>query len=187
MDLLKGLFFKIVEFNRVWVPFYDKSLGDTYLYIITFFEFLLALLLLFYFFYLVIKDISGSSKKDALPQGAGGFRRRFERIPVDIKLDYRFDSEEEFKRGICKDLSIKGLRIEIDEDSVPDLKQRVEFVLDGRQMKLKKDERVKVGGFVVRVIDKKTNKSVDIGVEFFHLLRHQHEMIEAVINKMKQK
>jgi hypothetical protein len=187
MDLLKGLFFIIVEFNRAWVPFYDKSLGDIYLYIITLFEFVLAILLLFYFFYLVIKDISGSSKKDALPQVAGGFRRRFERIPVDLKIDYRFDSQEEFKKGICKDLSVKGLRIEIDEDSVPDLKQRVEFVLDGRQLKLNKDERVKVGGFVVRVIDKKTNKSVDIGVEFFHLLKHQHEMIEAVINKMKQK
>ena len=109
------------------------------------------------------------------------FFKTLQDFPGDSLLEFpahekgfvlRVGHESHFDQNAGNLGSLHGMKIEIDEE-VPDIHQRVEFVLDGKKLKLNSNDRVRIGGFVVRVVEKKTKRSIDIGVEFYHLFRKQ--------------
>lgn len=186
-ELITFFFTSLYEFNKSWAPSVAEDLKGTYLLVITVIEVIIIFLILIKLISFLFRGLfsQGSVKKGEDVNYAGGFRRRFNRVPANAKVDYRLDSKETFKEGVLQDISLHGMKIEVNEE-MPEMHQRIEFVMDGKNLKLKKDDRVKIGGFIVRVVEKKTNKSYDLGVEFYHLFRNQTEMIEAFIEKKKK-
>ena len=183
MNILKILYCKLVELNISWCPFYKEGGDEAVLHILSAVEIVFVLLVITSIFFLIIKR--ERKRKAQNTQPTGGFRRRYERVSTDMKMEYRFEKEGEYKEGVLKDICLNGLKIEVNDD-MPEVHQRVEFVLDGKKLKLKNEERVKIGGFVVRAVEKKSDKAYDLGIEFYHLFRNQEEMIEAIIKKKKK-
>ncbi len=186
-ELFLQIFDKLTDINKAVTSSFAEGLNESYFEILAVIEIFLILVIIFK---MLTSFFSGSfrshRKKDKGDTSrAGGFRRRFDRVSTDIDLDYRLEKEGEYKHGVCRDISVHGMKIEIENEN-PEIHQRVEFVLDGKKLKLKNDDRVKIGGFVVRVVEKGGKHSYDIGVEFYHLFRKQQEMIEAIIAKKKK-
>ena len=180
MELLKDIYFRLLELNQTWVPF-KEQMDIIFYHVLVFIELLLFLLLFVKIMKWLIRDLFKDNKK-VIPHSEGGFRRRYERVEAGLGVEYRFDKTGEYKTGICKDISLNGMKIAINDD-MPEINQRVEFVLDGKSMKLSNKERVKIGGFVVRVVEENSKKTYDLGIEFYHLFKNQAEMIEAIIKK----
>ncbi len=167
---------KLYNFNKIWLPYVSPEIEDAYIAIVSIAEVIIAAVLIYKIFSLLFKGIFCfvSSKPKAVVY-SGGFRRRFERVNADIKVEYRFNKETKYCTGVCKDISLHGMKLEI-KNETPEVHQRLEIVIDGKKLKLKTKERVKIGGFVVRVVHKKGGLC-DIGVEFYHLFRPQAELI----------
>ncbi len=187
MEFLKKIYFSLFEFNKNILPAIDNpSANKAYINVVCAIEIILfaliAILIIRWFIKQLILSSSGT-KKNKIVNYSGGFRRRFERVVTNVPVEYRLDKDGEYSKGVCKDISFHGMKLEIN-DTNPQLHQRVEIVLDGKKMRLPSKDRIKVGGFIVRVVKKK-NKVFDVGIEFYHLFKNQLELIESLMEKKR--
>jgi len=177
----------LFQVNHNFLPLLENdSINKVYIHSMCVIEIVFVVLLVIWFFKVLFSPLNGlfKSSKTKTVSYSGGFRRRFERVNTNVPVEYRLDRDGEYSKGICRDISLHGMKLELNADD-PQLHQRVEVVIDGKRLRLPSKERIKIGGFIVRVVKKK-NKVFDVGVEFYHLFKNQMQLIESLMKKKKK-
>lgn len=103
-------------------------------------------------------------------------RRKYPRVPLNLLIQYKFDTFEDFVSEYAADISLGGMFIRCDD-------AREEGAMVYLQFSLKDGTKLIEGlGRVVRVIPKGGENS-GIGVEFVNFDDDSRAMIEAIINE----
>jgi uncharacterized protein (TIGR02266 family) len=102
-------------------------------------------------------------------------RRKYPRIPLNLLIQYKFDTFEDFISEYAADISLGGMFIRCDD-------ARDEGAMVYLQFSLKDGTKLIEGlGRVVRV--DRNGKNSGIGVEFVNFDDDSRQMIEAIINE----
>ena len=114
--------------------------------------------------------------------GAGEEKRRFPRATVDLSVQVKFDSVQEFLNATAEDLSVGGMFLRIQHFGEPGLQQPM-----GSLIALQFDagnRRVVQGvGKVVRVIPPGVmGVAPGVGVEFVELDDTSRRLVEAIVH-----
>lgn len=104
----------------------------------------------------------------------GEDRRKFPRVPLNILIQYRFDTFEDFVAEYADDLSLGGMFIRTDDTRDEDTHVYLQFSLkDGTRL-------IEALGRVVRVVD---GEEGGMGVEFVNLDDDSLALVEAIISE----
>lgn len=105
-------------------------------------------------------------------------RRRFPRVPLNLLIQYRFDTFEDFVSEYASDLSEGGMFIKSDEDDAHEEGQLVYL-----QFTLKDGTRLIEGlGKIVRINDQRSGHP-GLGIEFLNFDEDSKALIEAIVRE----
>jgi uncharacterized protein (TIGR02266 family) len=108
-------------------------------------------------------------------------RRRYPRVPLNLLIQYRFDTFEDFISEYASDLSEGGMFIRTDD-------LREEGAMIYLQFALKDGTKLIEGlGRVVRVNPSEVNGPRGMGVEFVNFDEDSREMVSAIVEERTTK
>ncbi len=102
--------------------------------------------------------------------------RRFLRVPLPLRIDYKLEDQEEFQKGIIEDLSWGGVFLQIDPPPSPGTRIVFQIPIPGEAV------RLEIWGTVVRVRQKEVGKPAGVGVEFDELDHEARSQIQSLVS-----
>ncbi len=101
--------------------------------------------------------------------------RRFLRVPLPLRVNYKLEDQEEFQKGIIEDLSWGGVFLQIDPP--PSLGTRLIIQIPIPEQAI----QLELWGTVVRVREKEVGKPAGVGVEFDELDHESRGHIQSLV------
>ncbi|MBK6689788.1 MAG: PilZ domain-containing protein [Deltaproteobacteria bacterium] len=106
-------------------------------------------------------------------------RRRFPRVPLNLLIQYRFDTFEDFISEYASDLSEGGMFIKNDDDDDTHEEGQLVYL----QFTLKDGTRLIEGlGKIVRINDQRSGDP-GLGIEFLNFDEDSKALIEAIVRE----
>jgi uncharacterized protein (TIGR02266 family) len=123
------------------------------------------------------KAIASSPAKPARPSGDAGERRRFERTPFVVRVDY--GTVDAFFSEFTSDVNEGGLFIETETPQPPGTAVMLQFRIPGSERPLK------VRGRVVWTSAERSSELPGMGIEFENLDGRARARISEVVRRLR--
>ena len=102
--------------------------------------------------------------------------RKYLRVPLPLRVNYKLEEQEEFQKGIIEDLSWGGVFLQIDSPPPSGSRLIIQIPIPEQAV------RLELWGTVVRVREKEVGKPAGVGVEFDELDHESRGQIQFLVD-----